>query len=151
MGGGEKKDTLFLLLYSSIFYSVLWLLKSISGEGNGTPLQYSCLENPMDGRAWKAAVHGVAEGRTRLSDLTFTFHFHVLEKEMATHSSVLAWRIPGTGEPGGLQSMGSHRVGHDWSDLAAASPSDRGRKKGKEKENFRGQKGKRKKRWVLIR
>ena len=113
MGGGEKKDTLFLLLYSSIFYSVLWLLKSISGEGNGTPLQYSCLENPMDGRAWKAAVHGVAEGRTRLSDLTFTFHFHVLEKEMATHSSVLAWRIPGTGEPGGLQSMGSHRVGHD--------------------------------------
>ena len=65
----------------------------------------------MDGGAWKAAVHGVAEGRTRLSD--FTFHFHVLEKEMATHSSVLAWRIPGTGEPGGLSSMGSHRVRHD--------------------------------------
>ena len=91
------------------------------GEGNGTPLQYSCLENPMDGGAWKAAVHGVAEGRTRLSDFTFTFHFHALEKEMATHSSVLAWRIPGTGEPGGLPSMGSHRVGHDWSDLAAAA------------------------------
>ena len=90
------------------------------GEGNGTPLQYSCLENPMDGGAWKAAVHGVAEGQTRLSDLTFTFHFHTLEKEMATHSSVLAWTIPGTGEPGGLPSMGSHRVGHDWSDLAAA-------------------------------
>ena len=83
------------------------------GEGNGTPLQYSCLENPMDGGAWKAAVHGVAEGRTQLSDLAFTFHFHSLEKEMATHSSVLAWRIPGTGEPGGLPSLGSHRVGHD--------------------------------------
>ena len=77
-----------------------------SGEGNGTPLQYSCLENPMDGGAWKAAVHGVAEGRTRLSDFTFTFYFHALEKEMATHSSVLAWRIPGTGEPDGLPSTG---------------------------------------------
>ena len=83
------------------------------GEGNGTPLQYSCLETPMDGEAWWAAVHGVTEGRTRLSDFTFTFHFHTLEKEMATHPSVLAWRIPGTGEPGGLQSLGSHRVGHD--------------------------------------
>ena len=92
----------------------------VYGEGNDTPLQYSCLENPMDGRAWKAAVHGVAEGRTRLSDFTFTFHFHALEKEMATHSSVLAWRIPGTGEPGGLLCMGSHRVRHDWSDLAVA-------------------------------
>ena len=90
------------------------------GEGNGTPLQYSCLENPMDGGAWWAAVHGVAKSRTRLSDFTFTFFFHALEKEMATHSSVLAWRIPGTGEPGGLPSMGSHRVGHDWSNLAAA-------------------------------
>ena len=78
------------------------------GEGNGTPLQYSCLENPMDGGAWKAAVHGVAEGRTQLSNFTFTFHFHALEKEMATHSSVLAWRIPRTGEPGGLPSVGSH-------------------------------------------
>ena len=75
----------------------------------------------MDRGAWKAAVHGIAEGRTRLSDFTFTFHFHALEKEMATHSSVLAWRIPGTGEPGGLSSMGSHRVGHDWSDLAAVA------------------------------
>ena len=93
----------------------------ILGEGNGTPLQYSCLENPMDGGAWKATVHGVAEGRTWLSDFTFTFHFHALEKEMATHSSVLAWRIPGTGEPGGLLSMGLHRVGHDWSDLAVAA------------------------------
>ena len=67
----------------------------------------------MDKEAWRAAIHGVAKSRTRLSDFTFTFHFHALEKEMATHSSVLAWRIPGTGEPGGLQSMGSHRVGHD--------------------------------------
>ena len=81
----------------------------IFGEGNGTPLQYSCLKNPMDGGAWLAAVHGVANSRTRLSDFTFTFHFHALEKEMATHSSVLAWRIPETGEPGGLPSMGSHR------------------------------------------
>ena len=83
------------------------------GEGNGNPLQYSCLENPMDGGAWWAAVHGVARSRTRLSDFTLFFHFHALEKEMATHSSVLAWRIPGTGEPVGLLSMGSHRVGHD--------------------------------------
>ena len=80
---------------------------------NGTPLQCSCLENPMDGGAWKAAVHGVAKSWTRLSNFTFTFHFHALEKEMATHSSVLAWRIPGMGEPGGLLSMGSHRVGHN--------------------------------------
>ena len=67
----------------------------------------------MDGGAWKAAVHGVAESRTQLSDFSFTFHFHALEKEMAIHSSVLAWRIPGIGEPGVLPSMGSHRVGHD--------------------------------------
>ena len=80
---------------------------------NGIPLQYSCLENPMDGGVQYAAVHGVAEGWTRLSDFIFTFHFHALEKEMATHSSVLAWRIPGTGEPSGLPSMGLHRVGHD--------------------------------------
>ena len=82
-------------------------------EGNGTPLQYSCLENPMDRGVRKAAVHGVVKSRTQLSDFAFTFHFHALEKEMATHSSVLAWRIPGTGEPGGLRSMGSHRVGRD--------------------------------------
>ena len=81
-------------------------------EGNGTPLQYSCLENPMDRGAWRATVHGVTKSWTRLSEFTFTFHFHALEKEMATHSSVLAWRIPGTGEPLGLPSMGSHRVGH---------------------------------------
>ena len=88
-------------------------LESSTREGNGNTLQYSCLENPMDGGAWYAAVHGVAQSRTRLSDFTFTFHFHALEKEMATHSNILAWRIPGTREPGGLLSMGSHRVGHD--------------------------------------
>ena len=75
-------------------------------DGSGTPLQYSCLENPMDGGAWKAAVHGVAKSQARLSDFTFTFHFHALEKEMATHSSVLAWRIPGRGDPGGLPLWG---------------------------------------------
>ena len=78
-----------------------------AGEGNDTPLQYSCLENPMDGGAWKAAVYGVTKSQTRLSDFTFPVHFHALEKEMATHSSVLAWRIPGMGEPGGLLSLGS--------------------------------------------
>ena len=88
-------------------------LVSTYGEGNGTPLQYSCLENPMDRAAWWAAVHGVAKSWTQLSDFTFTFHFQALEKEMATRSSVLTWRIPGTGEPGGLPSMGSHRVPHD--------------------------------------
>ena len=77
------------------------------GEGNGNPLQYSCLENPMAGGAWWAAVHGLAKSRIRLSVFTFTFHFHALEKEMATHSSVLAWRISGKGEPHGLPSMGS--------------------------------------------
>ena len=85
----------------------------ICRESNGTPLQYSCLENSMNRGAWWVAVHGVAKSWTRLSNFTFTFHFHALEKEMATHSSVLAWRIPGKGEPGGLPSMGSHRVGHD--------------------------------------
>ena len=96
------------LLSDFTFFSLL-----CTGEGNGNPLQCSCLENPRDGGAWQAAVHGVARSRTRLSDFTFTFHFYALEKEMATHSSVLAWRIPGMGEPGGLLSMGSHRVGHD--------------------------------------
>ena len=82
-------------------------------KSNGNPLQYDCLENPMDGGPWQAAVHEVAKSRTRLSDWTFTFHFHALEKEMATHSSVLAWRIPGMGAPGGLPSIGLHRVKHD--------------------------------------
>ena len=83
------------------------------GEGNGNPLQYSGLENSMDRGAWQATVHGVAKSQTRQSDFTFTFHFHALEKEMATHSSILAWKIPGMGEPGGLPSMGSHRIRHD--------------------------------------
>ena len=110
-------------------WALLWLKSkgilfgslAVGGEGNGTPLQYSCLENPMDRGAWWAAVHGVAKSWTRLSNFTFIFHFHALEKEMATHSSVLAWRIPGTGEPGGLPSMGLHRAGHDCSVLAAAA------------------------------
>ena len=80
---------------------------------NGTPLQDSCLENPMDRGARLATVHGVAKSRTRLSNFTFTFHFHALEKEMATHSSVLAWRISWMAEPSGLLSMGSYRVRHD--------------------------------------
>ena len=86
---------------------------SITNSQSLLKLRYSCLENPMDGGAWWAAVHEVAKSRTRLSDFTFTFHFHALEKEMATHSSVLAWRIPGMREPGGLLSMGLDRVGHD--------------------------------------
>ena len=114
-------DCVTFLLYIPLGYVKLQDIIHGYGEGNGTPLQYSCLENLMDAGAWKAAVHGVTEGRTRLSNFTFTFHFPALEKEMATHSSVLAWRISGTGEPGGLPSMGSHRVRHDWSDLAAAA------------------------------
>ena len=100
----------FVALTSAVL--VCYSLALLSREGNGTPLQYSCLENVMDGGAWWAAVHGISRSQTRLSVFTFTFHFHALEKEMATHSSVLAWRIPGR-EPGGLPSMGSHRVGHD--------------------------------------
>ena len=96
-----------------MFFFFWTCLLGSCGDNDGTPLQYSCLENPMDGGAWGALVHGVTKSRTRLSNFTFTFHFHELEKEMATHSSVLAWRIPGTGEPGGLPSMGLHRVGHD--------------------------------------
>ena len=94
-------------------YNFLHQPHEVGGEGNGNPLQCSCLENPRDGGAWWAAIYGVVQSRTRLSDFTFTFHFHALEKAVAPHSSVLAWRIPGTGEPGGLPSMGSYRVGHD--------------------------------------
>ena len=125
---GERMEALYCLVgikslahkFFSVFFFFAWV-DQIFGGGNGNPLQYSCLENPMDGGAWWAAVHGVARSWTRLSDFTLTFHFHALEKEMATYSSVLAWRIPWRGEPGGLPSMGSHRVGHDWSDLAAAA------------------------------
>ena len=100
------------LFMSLLFYAVFYLNYLVLA-GNGTPLQYSCLENPMDGGDCWAAVHGVSKSWTRLSDFTFTFHIHAPEKEMATHSSVLAWRIPVTAEPGGLPSMGSHRVGQD--------------------------------------
>ena len=100
---GIQQVLIIYFIYSSVY----------SREGNGTLLQYSRLENPMDGGAWRATVHGVAKSWTGLSDFTFTFHFYAWGKEMATHSSVLALRIPGTGEPGGLPSMGSHRVGHD--------------------------------------
>ena len=106
----------FFILFFFNYETMMTLTGDLENTGE------NCITlNPMDEGAWKAAVHGVAEGRTWLSDFTFPFHFHALEKEMATHSSVLAWRIPGTGEPSGLTSMGSHRVAHDWSDLAAAA------------------------------
>ena len=101
----------FVTNVKSLLFNMLSRL--VIGEGNGTPFQHSCLKNPMDGGTWWAAVHGVAKSWTRLGDFPFTFHFRALEKEMATHSSVLAWRIPGMGKPGGLPSMGSHRVRHD--------------------------------------
>ena len=105
-----KEDPLekVMVSHSSI---LAWRIPST--DGNDNSLQCSCLGNPMDRGAWWAAVHGVPTSWTQLSDFTFTFHFHALEKEMETHSSVLAWRIPGTGEPGGLPFVGSHRVGHD--------------------------------------
>ena len=112
-----SNDVLFF--QQNPFY--LFSARGLLGESNNTPLQNSCLEDPMDGGAWWAAVHGVAKSWTQLNEFTFTFHFHALKKEMATHSSVLVWRIPGTGEPDGLPSMGSHRVRHDWSDLAATA------------------------------
>ena len=103
-----------LLLLPSIFQSTKVFSSELAFSiMYGNPLQYSCLENAVDRGAWWAAVHGVAKSRRRLSDFTFTLHFHTLEKEMATHSSVLTWRIPGMGEPVGLPSMGSHRVRHD--------------------------------------
>ena len=115
-----KRERVFihnLDLWRLLFKNQTSLLKKIDGEGNGTPLQYSCLENPMDGGAWWAAVHGVAKSRTRLSDFPFTFPFHFslscIGEGNSNRSSVLAWRIPGTGEPGGLPSVGLHRVKHD--------------------------------------
>ena len=123
---GQRQSVSFFLLHQATRGHQLCVLqfKSIltlpTREGNGTPLQDYCLENPMNRGTWWAAVHGVAKSWTQLSDFIFTFHFHALEKEMATHSSI-AWRIPGTVEPGGLLLMESHRVGHDWSKLAAAA------------------------------
>ena len=110
-------EHLFLFLLATFMSFLGKCLFSFSvhffGEGSGTPLQYSCLENPMDGGAWWDPVHGVAKSQAQLSDFTFTFHFQALEKEMATHSSILAWEIPWRTEPGGLQSMGRKRVRHD--------------------------------------
>ena len=114
---GESGPSWSLLQWTRFWRMIVYLF----GEGNGTLLQYSCLENPMDRGAWWAAVHGIAKSGTWLSNFIFTLHSHALEKEMATHSSVLAWRIPGMAGPGGLPSMGLHRVGHDWSDWAAAA------------------------------
>ena len=110
MGNNGNSDE---TLYFGAPKSLQMVTAAMKLKDTGTPLQYSCLENPMDGEAWKAVVHGVATSWTRLSDFTFTFHFHALEKEMATNSSVLALRIPGMGEPGGLPSLGLHRVGHN--------------------------------------
>ena len=111
-----------LLLFSKMFLRLIHVIASIISLFLFLDEYYYIVwENPMDGGAWWAAVHSVTTSRTQLSDFTFTFHFHAMEKEMATHSSVLAWRIPGMGEPGGLLSMGTHRVGHNWSDLAAAA------------------------------
>ena len=112
----QNKDFILIKVcdrYTNLVYSCIYGRITHGANLRSEEIQYSCLENPMDGGAWQAAVHGVAKNWTRLSDFTFTFHFHALEKEMATHSSVLAWRIPGMAEPGGLPSMGLHRVGHD--------------------------------------
>ena len=105
------RGSLITFLQLVLFFLRIYTV-SLFGEGNGMPLQYSCLEN-MDGGAWWAAVHWVAKSWTQLSNFTCTFHFHALEKAMATHSRVLAWKIPGMEEPVGLPSVGSHRVGHD--------------------------------------
>ena len=124
-GASEETNTASTLI-QNLYPPELWekakicslsYLVSFSGEGNGNPLQYYCLENPMDGGAWKAAVRGVAKSRIRLSNFTFTFHFHALEKEMAAHSSVLAWRIPGTEEPGGLPSVFLPGESQGWGSL----------------------------------
>ena len=108
-----KRSSLSILSVYLCGFAYFDLSHSHRGKGNDNPLKYSCLENPMDGGAWWAAVHGVAKRWTQLSGFTFTFYFHALEKEMETHSSILAWRIPGTEEHGGLPSMGLHGVRHD--------------------------------------
>ena len=126
---GVRECSNFILLHIAVQFSQHHLLKRLpflhcivlpplSGEGNGNPLQYSCLENPVDRGAWWAAIHGITQSQTQLKWLSM--HACIGEGH-GTHSSVLAWRIPGTEEPGGLPSMGSHRVGHNWSDLAAAA------------------------------
>ena len=115
----SHQDGLYFPASMHIWLFFYWMLDIVMEKAMAPHSSTLAWKIPLDGGAWKAAVHGVAEGWTRLRDFTFTFHFHALEKEMATHSSVLAWRIPGMGEPGGLPSMGSHRVRHDWSDLAA--------------------------------
>ena len=113
-GGTLKRQSQDLLKFRTVTrFHHLAGAEHMIGEGNGNPLQYSCLENPMDGGAWWATVHGVGKSWIRPSNFTFTFHFRALEKEMATHSSIFAWRISGTEEPGGLPSMGLHRVGHN--------------------------------------
>ena len=127
-GAMENQNIKTQITLSIIFYMVFHFSKEMLSpqeesfwEGNGNPLQYSCLENPIDRGAWWAAVHGVAKSRAKLSNFTFTFHFRALKKAMATHSSVLDWKIPGTEESSGLLSTGLHRVGHNWIDLAAAA------------------------------
>ena len=113
-------EWIYICHHTYLYQSCRLIMCNISfREGNGTPLQYSCLENPMDGGAWWAAVHWVARSRIWLSNFTSTFYFHTLEKEMATHSSVLALRIPGTGEPGGLCLWG--RTGSDMTEVTAAA------------------------------
>ena len=121
---------------SFLFLSVLTLIIYMALEGNGTPLQYFCLENPVDGGAWWAAVHGVTGSRKPLSDFTFTFLFHALEKEMATHSSILAWRTPGMGEPGGLPSMGVTQSRTRLKRLSSSSSSIQGRMRMKRNTDF---------------
>ena len=109
------------ILYHWHHLESLCICMYVCGEDNGTPFQYSCLRNPIDREAWWVTVHGITRSRTWLKDFTFSFHFHVLEKGMSTHSSILVWRIPGMEEPGGQPSMGLHRVRHCWCDLAAAA------------------------------
>ena len=122
--GINKPTDLPYQLQDLLLFSAFQLHRLSNTKQFASDCYRTCLENPMDGGAWWAAVHGVAKSRTWLSDFTFTFHFYALEKEMATHSSVLAWRIPQTGEPGGLPSMGLHSIGHNWSDLAAAAATE---------------------------
>ena len=124
IGEGHSEEYRPLVIFTDFRLHCIWFCVSIIKEIRRRQWHPTPALLPGRSHGWRslvAAVHGVAKSRTRLSNFTFTFYFHALEKEMATHSSVLAWRIPGTGEPGGLPSMGLHRVGHDWSNLAAAA------------------------------